>query len=243
MLQVVAGVMVTGLALVGVPTIAAADPSDRVGQVGRAIEAAELKLLQQRGAKEIDRRLSSIDEMKARVADAEAMTDAHKQTLGSLLESDKQQLTALKEKLAAETDDDAARAEVQSIFTKFRVYAIVEPKVHLVRSADAVAAAASDVDSASAQLDTVVARLKATGKVTADAEAALAKAHDRAQAATADVKGAADTALSLEAQNFPGNASQRDASRQAIEKASVDARAALDALRTAVAQLRTASGQ
>jgi hypothetical protein len=222
---------------------ASADTVSPTGRVGQIVEAASLKLLQQRGASEIDRRLTSLDQMSARIDDAAVMTPAHRDALKSTLDADRTALNSLKTKLSAETDESAARTEVQSIFSQFRVYAVLVPKVHLVRSADAVSAAATQLQDAAAGLDTVTARLKAAGKDTTAAEASIAEVRRRSQTALDEVKGAADTALSLQAQGYPANTSQRDAAQQSIEKASADARAGLEALRTAVAQLRPLSGQ
>lgn len=226
-----------------VPSLAVADTTDRAGRVGQIVEAAQVKLLQQRGATEIDRRLASIDQMTSRVDEADAMTDAHKSGLRSQLEADKTQLADLKNKLAAETDETAVRADVQSIFGKFRVYALLVPKVHIVRSADAVDAAAGELENAAAQLDTVVARQKASGRNTADIEASLVTAHESAKTAKDVVKGVGDATMSLDPQNYPANVSQRDAALQAVQKAGIKLRQGLEALRQAIVELRARSAQ
>lgn len=89
-----------------------------------------------KGDQEINRRLSSLDGLTSKINAATKLTVSDKTTLANEVSSELTGLTALKTKLDAETTLSGAKADAQSIYTDYRVYALVTPKVWLVKTAD-----------------------------------------------------------------------------------------------------------
>ncbi len=66
------------------------------------------------------------------------LTAADRQALQSLIKADQSGLSALRRKIAADTDVTTAKADHKQIFTGYRVYALVMPQARLVRATDTV---------------------------------------------------------------------------------------------------------
>src|SRR5438874_1065316 len=88
-----------------------------------------------------------------RVHDATHLTAADRDALTTQLAAETSGLTALKAKIDADTDLATLRADLRDIVTQYRVYLLMDPKVHLVIGADRVLAAADAFDKVFAKLD------------------------------------------------------------------------------------------
>lgn len=90
----------------------------------------------------IDGRLSTIADLKARLAGFKDVSAANATTLSTLLDTDATKLAALKATVAGETTVAAVRADGKAMVDDYRIYLLVAPKVHLVNAlsveADAV---------------------------------------------------------------------------------------------------------
>lgn len=79
----------------------------------------------------IDRRLDALTKLNDRIAtqaDKGRITADQKAALQGDVANNQSGLTALRAKLDAETDATAARADVKTIYTQFRIYAVVLPR-------------------------------------------------------------------------------------------------------------------
>lgn len=101
-----------------------------------ANEKARLQNIITKGDQEIARRLASLSKLTSKIDAATKLTNADKATLTAEVNATTSGLNTLKAKLDAETTMVAARADVQSIYTEYRVYALVAPKVGLIKVAD-----------------------------------------------------------------------------------------------------------
>lgn len=95
-----------------------------------------LQTIQTKGASEIDRRLASLNGLTGEVSSSTKLSAADKTTLNNEITSDISELTTLKTTLAGETTVAAAKTDAQSIFSGYRVYALVLPQTHIVKTAD-----------------------------------------------------------------------------------------------------------
>ena len=102
-----------------------------------AASGAGLAAVQARANTEIDRRVANLDRLTAVVSAAHHLSDANRTALDKELSSTLQGLTNLKAKIAADTDVSTARTDTRLIVTGYRVYVLIDPKVHIVRAADA----------------------------------------------------------------------------------------------------------
>jgi DNA repair exonuclease SbcCD ATPase subunit len=138
-------------------------PIPSPGNVPSAQQSAHLNRLKTHGASEIDRRLSSLQAALNKLQASTTLADADKKALAAGVQAEIDGLATLKDKLAAETNLDAARADVQSIFTEYRVYALLLPKARLVTVADRAQLAGKKFQELAGKLQVKVTALKAGG--------------------------------------------------------------------------------
>ncbi len=92
--------------------------------------------IKSKGDAEINRRLSSLNKLSDRISSDTRLSASDKSALTSQVSTEISNLTTLKTKLDGETTLDAASADAKSIISDYRVYALIVPKVMLIRTAD-----------------------------------------------------------------------------------------------------------
>ena len=136
-----------------------------------------------KGDQEIARRLTSLGKLTNLINSATRLTSTDKATLTSEVSSTVSGLDAIKMKLDAETTVDGAHTDVQSIFDEYRVYALVLPKVHLIKTADDLAVVQAKLSDAASKLQQRLATLKSEGKDVTGLETTLADMNAKLAAA------------------------------------------------------------
>ncbi len=127
----------------------------------------------QRADQLIATRLGSLQKLLTRIQGDKRLSDADKTNLTNDIQTTVGNLQTLKTKIDADTDEATARADAKSIVTNFRIYAIYEPKVRLITTISNLQTSSSNVSSVSARIQTLLNNLKAQGKDTTAAQAAL----------------------------------------------------------------------
>ena len=127
-------------------------------------QADRLEQVKSRGGAEINRRLSTLNALAGRISGAAKLSSADKTTLTNEVSSEIHDLTLLKAKLDAETVLASAFADAKAIVTEYRVYALVVPKVGLVRAADDQQVVESKLVALEAKLRTRIAAAQNAGK-------------------------------------------------------------------------------
>jgi ATP-dependent protease HslVU (ClpYQ) ATPase subunit len=89
-----------------------------------------------RGDAEITRRLATLNTLTTTINGASHLTASDKTTLSGEVSSTISGLTSLKTQLDAEMTISGARTDAQNILSEYRVYALVAPKVRLIKVAD-----------------------------------------------------------------------------------------------------------
>jgi len=95
-----------------------------------------LEYIKSRANLEIDRRLERLRKLDSAISGATRLTETNKSTLTTEVNSEIAGLTRLQQQIDSDTDTDTARIDAQAIFNDYRVYALILPKVWLVRVAD-----------------------------------------------------------------------------------------------------------
>jgi hypothetical protein len=127
-------------------------------------EKARLQNIISKGDQEIARRLASLSMFLSKINAATKLTASDKATLTAEVNATIDGLNALKVKLDGETTVAAARTDAQSIYTEYRVYALVAPKVALVKVADDQQVAEQKLQTLIQKFQTRLNAAKAKGK-------------------------------------------------------------------------------
>jgi len=163
-LGISSGLLTVGL--LAIPSFALGNPATTSSGSGSTLTTTEqqqhLADIQQKGDAEINRRLGQLNKLDGIIAAATHLTPSDQAYLTAEVNAEVSGLTALETKLNAETTLSAAIADAQNIFTEYRVYALVTPKVWLVKTAD-------DQQSVEAKLSTLSGKLQS--RITADQNA------------------------------------------------------------------------
>jgi hypothetical protein len=203
----------TALTVGGVAPAFAADGSPASAATHAA---ASLSTIQQRGATLIAARLTSLGTAITRVTAAKDATASDRTKILDTLNSDKSGLTSLAAKIAADTSVATARADVASIFTTYRVYAVALPQSYIAIGADRIG------DTAVPRLQSAHDRLQGRG---AD-KAELAVMQNDINTAAQDVKGLDSEALAVTPAAFNADHSVMSAMRARLKDAIAHIKAA-----------------
>ena len=131
--------------------------------------SAAISRIQGLANNEITRRITTLNGLLTIINAATHLSAADKTSLTTQINTELANLPALKTKIDADTDLATLRTDVQSIYTEFRVYALLVPKVHLVRVADRLTDATAKLTVYADLLQAKIDAARASGKdVTAE---------------------------------------------------------------------------
>jgi cell pole-organizing protein PopZ len=130
-----------------------------IAYAASATTTNKLASIQTRAANEIDQRLTALNILSTQVTGSTKLNSTDKASLTSMIATEVSGLTDLKSTIAADTTADQASTDEATIFTDYRVYAVVIPKVELLTIAD-------NQQSNEAKLVTLASTLQT--KITAD---------------------------------------------------------------------------
>ena len=174
-----------------------------------------------RADEEIARRIKALTELKVRIGGMVRVSAAIKAAIASQVDSEINNLTSLKAKIAADTELAALKADIQSITKSYRIFALIIPEGHIAVTADKIKTTADMIAALGVKLGARIAAAKTAGKDVSISEAALADLNLK----VADAKVQADAAISIIKTLVPDNGDE--AKFQANKKALTDARAKL----------------
>ena len=133
-LNLSAGIILSAVSLAGLP--ASALSSNASTSTKGDTTTVGLSVIIQKGDKEITRRLTSLNAVAGKISSASKLSSADKATLSDEVSTEISGLTTLKANLDDATDTATAKTDAESIFNDYRVYALILPKINLVKTAD-----------------------------------------------------------------------------------------------------------
>jgi len=201
--------LLAALTLAIVPALAMADVSatagvnanvTAAGVSASTTAAAHLSVVMQRqqtrAGQEIDRRVTSLQDLLTRTGEIKNLTDQDKASIATAINTQITALTALKVKIAADTDEATLKTDLESITSSYRIYALVLPQIRIIAAADRVVTISKELQAIGAKLQ---ARIQAAASAGADMTAAnasltayatkLGDAQTQAQAAVTEIAG------------------------------------------------------
>jgi hypothetical protein len=154
--------------------------------------STRLPVIISKGDQEITRRLTTLNTLTAKINAATKLSASDKITLTNEVTTTISGLTTLKAQLDSETTLTGAKTDVANIYSEYRVYALVAPKIGLIKVADdqqvvetkltalaqklqtritADQQAGKDVTSLQSQLSDMNAKISASQSISASIEA------------------------------------------------------------------------
>ena len=135
-------------------------------------------------------------------------------------------LEALAGDIRAAEDLETLRVLVPQIFEKYRIYAVVAPKVHLVLGADHASSVAGRMASAASSLGDVLDRLDEAGFDVDQGEELLAEMERLVKAGSEQVGSVPGMVIDLTPADYPGSSEVLRSAHGVLKSGSEDLRAA-----------------
>ena len=129
-----------------------------------ASQQQHLQNIISKGNQEITRRLATLSTLSTKITDATKLTTSDQTTLANEVSTTTSGLTTLKTQLDGETTLEGAIADATSVVTEYRVYALVAPKITLIKVADDQQTVETRLSSLSEQLQTRIGADQEAGK-------------------------------------------------------------------------------
>lgn len=191
-----------------------------------------------RGDNEIDRRITILTDLDAKVADMAKVSAAGKASVDAMVKAQISALTSLKATIDADSSTSTLKADLQSITQSYRIFMLVVPQGHIAITADKIHTAIDTMSALSAKISARLSEAAGTGIDVSASQAALADAATK----LADAGTQADAAVSMTASLKPdnGDASIAASNKTALQGARAKLQAAMKDLQAARADLKTA---
>lgn len=210
----------------------------RTAAAGAGSDQAKLQLIINRGNNEISRRLGTLNKLSAKITGMTKLTDADKTTLTGEITDEINGLTALKTKLDGDTTVADARADAQSIINDYRVYALVMPKVFLVKTADDQQVAEARLTALAVKLQARIDAAKSAGKSVTALTNALANMNSQINAAQAISSSIESSVVNLQPSDYNSNHRVLSGDRDQLKTAQSDIKQAVSSATSIVAGLK-----
>ena len=233
------GLAVVPASALGNKTKVSAANTSTTSSTTTANQQAKLQLIITRGNAEITRRLAKLAGLSSTIAGATKLSASDKAALSSEVSSEISGLNSLKTTLDAETTVAGAKTDAQSIINDYRVYALVVPKVMLVRAADAQQVAESKLSTLAAKLQTQITTDKTAGKDTASLQTSLDDMTSKINAAQTISTTIESSVINLQPSDYNSNHSVLSGDRDQLKTAQTDITAAITDGKTVISGLQS----
>jgi len=227
------------LSLAVVPVSALASTGNTSGAASAAANSAKLKLIISRGDTEIGRRLTTLNTLTTKLNSAVKLSAADKATLTTEVNNEISGLTSLKTQLDGETDAAAAKTDAQSIFSDYRVYALVVPKVWLVKTADDQLITEGKLTTLSGKLQADITTDQQAGKNVAALQTKLDDMNSKVQAAQAISTDIQSKVINLQPSDYNSDHAVLSGDKDQLKTAQSDLAAAIADGKTIVSGLKS----
>lgn len=145
-------------------TFAAAATTNTSNTSNTATQQQHLANIISKGDQEITRRLNTLNTLSGKITSSTKLSSSDQAYLQTEVNNEISGLTALKTHLDSDTTLSSAITDAQSIYTEYRVYALVVPKVALINTADNQQALEAKMTTFAQTLQTRINTAKSNGK-------------------------------------------------------------------------------
>ena len=207
-MRIALAALTTAIALILAPASALAQTDD--APTTRTLEhdvdnlrGADVGTVKERAQAAIDRRLATIERLKARVADHPHVTGEHRRELLAELDRSEAGLRALSVEIDQATTVPELRVLVPKIATDFRIYLVVVPKVNLALGSDSIVAGGARLNEVAETLQAWIDRAISKGADASEAIGHLADMNEEIRRALALGEPVAGAVLALSPADWP----------------------------------------
>lgn len=231
--------IISALSLSVIPVSALAQTKAASSSSGTtSADQAKVTLVINRGNSEIGRRLSTLNTLSGKVSSATKLSSADQASLSSEISTEVNGLDSLKTKLDADTTLSDARTDAQTIISGYRVYALIVPKVNLVKTADDQQVAEGKLSALATKLQARITTAQTAGKNVTSLQSDLTSLNSKVSAAQAISSNIESTVVNLQPSDYNSNHSVLSGDRNQLKTAQSDIQGALSTATTIITNLK-----
>jgi hypothetical protein len=227
------------MALLSVPLSVFAAATTTTKTATNSQSEARVQLIITKSNAEITRRLSVLATLSSKITSSTKLSTADQQTLNSEVSSEMSGLTALKTKLDADTTVATAVLDAQSIFTDYRVFALVVPQVNLVKTADQQQQTESKLSTLGTKIQTDINADQTAGQEVTNLQTELSAMSVKVAAAQTISSGIETGVIRLSPSDYDTNHAVLSGDRDQLKIAQTDNAAAIADVKVLIADLKT----
>lgn len=201
--------------------------------------AAQMTRMIARANKEIENRITRLNALSVRIQAMKKVSAAAKANLKATIDAEIANLTALKAKIATNTDVETMRTDLQSITKAYRIYALIMPQIAILAAADRATVIADAMTTLSQKLAERITAAQTAGNNVSALQTALTDMNTKIADAKTQVTAAQQQVATLKADN--GDQAIFDANKEALKAAHEKIRTAMKDLETARKDAQTIS--
>ncbi|HLF70411.1 MAG TPA: hypothetical protein VI541_05585 [Actinomycetota bacterium] len=217
------------------PSPYASERADRKSDLSPSADA-KIEDLRRICLRAIERRLPVLERLALRIETNRRLDDARRDVLSQQVRDVSSGIMALRGRLASGSSLESLLAECRSVRSRFRVFVVVEPKVHLVIAGDRSLATAEKLENIHGRLTARVDQAQTEGRDMLEARVILDRMKSALDKAKSEAASAIAIAIALDPADHPNNRDQLRAARTLLRSAFADLKQALGEAR-AVMQL------
>jgi hypothetical protein len=225
--------------MTGSATTTTSSASGSTTKSSTAKKQADLQEIISKGNQEIERRLTTLSTLTSKINAATKLTPSNKTTLSNEVSSTTTGLTSLKTQLDADTTVSSAYANAVSIYTEYRVYAIVAPKVGLIKVADDQQVVQSKLSTLAQKLQTRITTEQKAGKDVSSLQTELNDMTTKTSAAQAISSNVESTVINLQPSDYNSNHAVLSGDNTQLKTAHSDDQAAYTDAKNIVSSLKS----
>lgn len=197
------------------PTKAAKmDRAEKMEKMQEQRTENSLERLKKKATKELERRIAALTRLLTVINQFKKISASEKASLSAQIQAEIDALNALKAKIAADTDIETLRTDVQSIVKDYRIFALFIPKIHIIANADRLLTA---IEMANELANNLEKRLnETTGQDVSAQKALLISMRSHLDEAKKQAENAKTTVSSLTPEGFPGNKTELKKAREML---------------------------
>lgn len=194
-----------------------------------------------KGNEEIDRRINNLNKLTSLIDSSTKLTSAEKTTLTDDINTTISGLNTLKTQLDSATTLTDAINDVKSIYTEYRVYALLDPKIHLIKVSDDQQAIEAKLTDLSSKLQTRITDAQNAGQDVSVLNSDLANMNGLINSAE-NISSSVETAvINLQPTDYNSNHSVLEGYNTQLKTAREDIKSALMQAKTIISTLEASN--
>jgi hypothetical protein len=218
-LTLTAGLGLAGSVAVDADTTPVPSPSAAPTPAPHSLSLGALKV---RCNSAVQRRLGTLGTDDTFVKQSSALTGVDQTALEAQISTDQTGLTALDKTIQGDSTFMQAHADCELIVTDYRVYVMLDPKIHEVIAADGVSKVNSTFETLIPELQSLINASSVSATVKAKAQADLNDLTSKVNASHTSISGVTASVINLTPSGWPGNQVDLKSARSNIQTARTD---------------------